>query len=302
MRLLLFCLVAAALSTAAASSSAGEAAIDGRGNVIAVEEGDALAGDDDGFADGVDPTVPRDEQLSISVRNASPYRVDVYYDDGEYGSLISTLERDESVGVNSFIGHKFFVTRHGECGASAGRDTLVSWERVPLPQQRERRITRMRFMCDRVLEPIIRLDGQSQGGGAGPELTRVRSPLTITQRPRLAMTADRVARGRGSRIICLVLDVSSSDERCHRQRGGPRKNLAFRGAQRTAVLAAADGRAARRASRVARRRRSASGGRGRGGVARGGERRPAGGLAAPGALPEVAAATTDAGDGEAASK
>ena len=108
-RLLLLCL-GAALSTAAASF-AGEASVDGRGKVVTLEGDGAEA---DGFAAGVDPTIPADERLSATVRNLSQHRVDVYYDNGKYGKLISTLERDERTKVNTFVGHRFFVTRHGE--------------------------------------------------------------------------------------------------------------------------------------------------------------------------------------------
>lgn len=91
------------LTTAAAATSGGkgEAVIDEYGNVVTSD------------GSGVAPAISPDEQLTISITNQSPYRIDVYFDDGEYGSLISTLEEDDSTGINSFIGHTFFVTRHG---------------------------------------------------------------------------------------------------------------------------------------------------------------------------------------------
>lgn len=81
--------------TLTAAANTGEATIDGYGNVVA------------------DVSIPLDEQLTAGITNHSPFRVDIYYDDGEYGSLISTLEPEESTGVNSYVGHAFFVTRHG---------------------------------------------------------------------------------------------------------------------------------------------------------------------------------------------
>ena len=66
-------------------------------------------------------TVPMHPSLSMMKSYQSPfqspYRVDVYYDDpdddDEYGSLISTLEKNEQYGINSYVGHTFFVTPHG---------------------------------------------------------------------------------------------------------------------------------------------------------------------------------------------
>lgn len=101
LKLALLCVCAAVLTTSKSSASTGEATIDASGNVVTVDE------------NGVDPTIPRDEQLTITVTNDSPYRIDIYFDDGDYGSFISSLERGESTGINSFVGHSFFVTRHG---------------------------------------------------------------------------------------------------------------------------------------------------------------------------------------------
>lgn len=87
--------------TSTSAVTTGEATIDEHGNVVTTD------------GNGVDPSIRPDEELTITVTNESPYRVDVYFDDGEYGSLISTLQEDETTGINSFLGHKFFVTRHG---------------------------------------------------------------------------------------------------------------------------------------------------------------------------------------------
>eukprot|EP00934_Nitzschia_sp_Nitz4_P002205 Nitzschia sp. Nitz4//scaffold313_size41840//31735//33102//NITZ4_007439-RA/size41840-processed-gene-0.14-mRNA-1//-1//CDS//3329547439//2205//frame0 len=54
------------------------------------------------------------ESWTIQVINQSPYRVDVYWDDGQFGLNLATLEMGgESAGLNVFAGHSFFVTRHG---------------------------------------------------------------------------------------------------------------------------------------------------------------------------------------------
>jgi hypothetical protein len=37
----------------------------------------------------------------------------VYYDDGDYGLFMGILDKDDSTSLKSFIGHSFFVTRHG---------------------------------------------------------------------------------------------------------------------------------------------------------------------------------------------
>ena len=76
---------------------------------VAVDTDEQCTADDGTCSD----EVPKDEQLSITITNHSPYRVDVYFDDNDYGAFISTLEQNGSTGVNSFVGHSFFVTRHG---------------------------------------------------------------------------------------------------------------------------------------------------------------------------------------------
>ena len=94
-RLLRLASIAALVSASAAAASAGECAAD-----ASPEE-------------CTESDIPADEELNISIENRSPFRVDVYYDDGEYGSFISTLEKDAATGINSYKGHTFFVTRHG---------------------------------------------------------------------------------------------------------------------------------------------------------------------------------------------
>ena len=81
--------------------------------VVAVDTDEQCTVDGTCSDEAVDESIPNDEQLSITITNHSPYRVDVYFDDNDYGAFISTLEQNESTGINSFIGHSFFVTRHG---------------------------------------------------------------------------------------------------------------------------------------------------------------------------------------------
>ena len=78
--------------------------------VVAVDTDEQCTADDGTCSN---ESIPKDEQLSIKITNHSPYRVDVYFDDNDYGAFISTLEQNESTGINSFVGHSFFVTRHG---------------------------------------------------------------------------------------------------------------------------------------------------------------------------------------------
>ena len=98
MKRLIYVLLAAALLTA----------------VAAVDTDEQCTADGTCSDEVVDESIPsKDEQLSITITNHSPYRVDVYFDDNDYGDFISTLEQNESTGINSFVGHSFFVTRHG---------------------------------------------------------------------------------------------------------------------------------------------------------------------------------------------
>ena len=100
-------------SASMAMATTGEATIDEYGNVVADVVG------------GVDQSISPTEQLSVVVVNQSPHRVDLYYDDGDYGDYMGSLEQNESTTINSFLGHKFFVTRHGvkeKLFADAGTD------------------------------------------------------------------------------------------------------------------------------------------------------------------------------------
>ena len=100
MKRLLVLSLAAALLKSTAVAGVGEATIDAFGNVITTDG-------------GVDPSIPLTEELSITITNKSPYRVDVYYDDGDYGLFMGILDKDGSTALKSYIGHSFFVTRHG---------------------------------------------------------------------------------------------------------------------------------------------------------------------------------------------
>ncbi|KAL3768054.1 hypothetical protein ACHAW5_001441 [Stephanodiscus triporus] len=99
--LLALCLAAAVLTAmAVAGAGVGEATIDANGNVVTADG-------------GVDPSIPPNEQLSITITNKSPYRIDLYYDDGDYGQFMSIIEKNDDTSLKSYIGHSFFVTRHG---------------------------------------------------------------------------------------------------------------------------------------------------------------------------------------------
>lgn len=92
--------LAAVVWKAAVDASVSEATIDSLGNVITSN-------------DVVDTSISQKEELQTHVTNQSPFRCDIYWDDGEYGELISTLDPEESASLNTFVGHNFFVTRHG---------------------------------------------------------------------------------------------------------------------------------------------------------------------------------------------
>jgi hypothetical protein len=53
-------------------------------------------------------------QLKAIFKNLSPYRADVHYDDGRFGKYVGNMERGNGkVEVDTFSGHRFFITRHG---------------------------------------------------------------------------------------------------------------------------------------------------------------------------------------------
>ena len=100
MKLFRLAALLAAVLPASVAGSVSEATIDSSGNVVTND-------------DSIDKTIGKNEQLASHITNNSPFRTDVYWDDGEYGTLISTLDPKESASLNTFLGHQFFVTRHG---------------------------------------------------------------------------------------------------------------------------------------------------------------------------------------------
>lgn len=59
-------------------------------------------------------TFDSSKEISVDVVNESEYRADVYWDDGRYGVYVATVEAyGGETKLNSFVGHAFFVTRHG---------------------------------------------------------------------------------------------------------------------------------------------------------------------------------------------
>lgn len=71
------------------------------------------------------PKKKKTKEVSVRLQNDSNFRVDVWWDDGRFGSFLTTLEvsttDDEeeeappmmASSLNVFIGHTIFVTRHG---------------------------------------------------------------------------------------------------------------------------------------------------------------------------------------------
>lgn len=89
-----------------------------------MKEGNCEAGDGTGTCNNIieqqqqeeEELVPVDRQFKVYFENKSKYRADVYWDDGRFGVMISTLEAHSEGGlstINTFRGHGFFVTRHG---------------------------------------------------------------------------------------------------------------------------------------------------------------------------------------------
>ena len=75
------------LTTASvAENNVGEATIDADGNVVTTTLTTETTAEDLVNND-IDSSIPSSEKLSITITNKSPYRVDVYYDDGEVRSL-----------------------------------------------------------------------------------------------------------------------------------------------------------------------------------------------------------------------
>ena len=59
-------------------------------------------------------TANPNRKVVASFQNLSPYRVDVHYDDGRFGNYVGTMEiNGGKLNIESFPGHRFFITRHG---------------------------------------------------------------------------------------------------------------------------------------------------------------------------------------------
>ena len=53
-------------------------------------------------------------KLKATFRNLSPYRADVYFDDGRFGEYLATLENNgDEKDIDTWTGRRFFITRHG---------------------------------------------------------------------------------------------------------------------------------------------------------------------------------------------
>lgn len=65
--------------------------------------------DETGEVKSFDP----DEQFNIEVINNSQYRADVYWDDGNTGVVINTVDAGAAIKILTQQGHGFFITRHG---------------------------------------------------------------------------------------------------------------------------------------------------------------------------------------------
>jgi len=55
-----------------------------------------------------------DIPVSVTFRNESPIRADIYYDDGRFGKVVGTLhENGGDINISTFPNHRFFATIHG---------------------------------------------------------------------------------------------------------------------------------------------------------------------------------------------
>lgn len=81
------------------------------GKVSASDEGvmQDYIDDETGEVKSFDPNT----EIEVKFLNKSKFRADIYYDDGQYGVFIATAEMGATTNINSFTGHKFFITRHG---------------------------------------------------------------------------------------------------------------------------------------------------------------------------------------------
>jgi hypothetical protein len=56
-----------------------------------------------------------DPRRKITIHNLSNYRADIHYDDGRFGKIVGTVSPNggSSSPINTFVGHRFFITMHG---------------------------------------------------------------------------------------------------------------------------------------------------------------------------------------------
>jgi hypothetical protein len=111
-----------ASSSSSSSSATGSGSDDGVCEVSA-ETGETTCIVDDDYDDDDDdneegsatpPTSPdADKNVEVVFINTSQYRLDMYWDDGRFGSLLGILELEGRGEINTFFGHSFFVTMHG---------------------------------------------------------------------------------------------------------------------------------------------------------------------------------------------
>ena len=54
-------------------------------------------------------------KITISITNLSNYRADIHFDDGRFGKIAGTVSPNggSSAPVETFVGHRFFITMHG---------------------------------------------------------------------------------------------------------------------------------------------------------------------------------------------
>ena len=89
--------------------------------------------DDDGSCQETDSSSnkPNNRQLlredmpiSVTFRNESPTRADIYYHDGRFGKVVGSLnEHGGEIHISTFPNHRFFVTIHGTREPLVNQDT-----------------------------------------------------------------------------------------------------------------------------------------------------------------------------------
>ncbi len=62
--------------------------------------------------------------MNAKFRSLSPRKVDMWYDDGKDGTPQGTLSTGQESTTNTFIGHQFYVTAHGDKSKEIARFTM----------------------------------------------------------------------------------------------------------------------------------------------------------------------------------